>query len=823
MTLRWPRRRRGTADGTGVPGGEEHFLSAASVRVRAGDGGVGAGRDVSNNAFGPGSQVFDQRQYHLHPSGESPPVRWPLRIGRIPALASAFQPRAALRERIDATVSSESAAALVLSGGGGVGKSQLAAFYAAEAVRGGTDLVLWAPASDVHQVIAAYAHAAALVGAPGLRGVRPEEDAEAFLSWLVTTSRTWFIVLDDVTDPAGMEEWWPESRAGGVGRPLATTRLNDARLTGAGRRRVDVDVYTREEARDYLSGRLHGDGCDHLLDEAADGLAQELGCLPLALGHAAAYLINQGTPCAVYLDRFRDSGRRLDQLLPPEGDTEGYGRRVATGLLLSLDAAQCSEPQGLAEPALALVALLDPAGHPHALWDTEAVLSYLTHFREGAYVKRRWWRRATPPVPVTAEEAHAVLRTLHRYGLITSDPRDELRAVRCHALTGRAVRETVVEEYGISVSISAARGLLAAWPDSDDVSPDLGVVLRANTGALARHAGADLWHPLSLPVLNRAGRSLAGYHHATESIAYNEWLIEQNERHLDANHDSTRLARDRLAFSYREMSRHQDAIPLMERNLSYAERELGWRHPETLAAAGFLAFSYRMSRLHEEADPLEERVLAGIEGLSGTSHPSIRLARVVMANCLNLAGRPEESVAMGEELLAESERTLGEDDSETVLMRAILARYYGSAERPDDAVAMQQQVVAFHQRTDGPEHPASVKAVARLAYWYMRAGRTDEALSLQEEILASRGVTFGPEHPFTLEARFAYAQSLGQLGRMGDAAALLADVLAVQERVLGPEHLQTMNTRLVAHDFRLKAADALGQDLTNELTTPPDD
>ncbi|MEU4921848.1 tetratricopeptide repeat protein [Streptomyces parvus] len=822
MTPSWPRKRRRTPDAPAVPGGEEPFLSAASVRVRAAGGGVGAGRDIANNAFGPGSQVFDQRQYHLYAHGESSPVAWPVRIGRVPALASAFQPRAAVRERIDATMSAGSPAALVLSGGGGVGKSQLAASYAAEAVREDTDLVLWIPANDVHQVIAAYAHAAVLVDAPGTAGSRPDEDARAFLSWLATTSRSWFVVLDDVTDPAGMEPWWPPHRDGSV-RTLATTRLHDARLTGAARRRVDVDVYTPQEARGYLAGRLHADGCDHLLDEAADDLAQELGCLPLALGHAAAYLINQGTPCAVHLDRFRDSGRRLDQLLPPEGDTEGYGRRVAAGLLLSVDAAQRSEPRGLAKPVLALVALLDPAGHPHAAWEAGPVLAFLTHFREGAHARRRWWQRATPPVPVTAEEAHAALRTLHRYGLITSDPRDELRAVRCHALTGRAVRETVAEEYGISVSAAAAHGLLAVWPESDDAFPEMGVVLRANTAALARHTGADLWHPVSLPLLDQAGRSLMGFHHAAESIAYHEWLIGRNERHLEADHKYTRAARDRLAFSYREMNRWQDANALMARNLAYAESAFGWEHPETLTAACFLAASLRMSGLHEDADPLEGKVLAVIERPGGASNSDFRFARSLMAQCRALAGRPEDGVALGEELLAECERSLGRDHPETVLTRELLARNYASTGRPEEAVATQQQVVASHRRINGPEHPETVAARADLADLYREVGRTDRALDLQEEIVAIREATFGPEHPFTLEARFAHAATLGQSGRVEDALARLADVLTAQERVLGPAHAQATLTRVLAREFRLKAANALGQDLVDELDAPAED
>ncbi|MFE0031075.1 hypothetical protein [[Kitasatospora] papulosa] len=219
--------------------------------MAVGDGGVGAGRDVSHNAFGQGSQVVDNRQTHIHHTPRE--VTWPLEVGTVPGLASAFQPRSALRDQVDAARAQGSAAVLtqVLSGGGGVGKSQLAAAYAGEALRDGTDLVLWASAVEVQQVVTLYAQAAVLVAAPGTTGADPERDARALLSWLATTNRRWLVVLDDITDPTAIRGWWPASRTGS-GWVLATTRLHDASLTGNGRRRVRVDVYTPVEAASYL-------------------------------------------------------------------------------------------------------------------------------------------------------------------------------------------------------------------------------------------------------------------------------------------------------------------------------------------------------------------------------------------------------------------------------------------------------------------------------------------------------------------------------------------------------------------------------------------
>jgi len=65
------------------------------------------------------------------------PVEWPAVVGQIPAAAAAFQPRPWLREQIDLARGSGGGVVLtpVLSGGGGTGKSQLAARCARDASR----------------------------------------------------------------------------------------------------------------------------------------------------------------------------------------------------------------------------------------------------------------------------------------------------------------------------------------------------------------------------------------------------------------------------------------------------------------------------------------------------------------------------------------------------------------------------------------------------------------------------------------------------------------------------------------------------------------
>ncbi|MFF0747626.1 tetratricopeptide repeat protein [Streptomyces sp. NPDC004267] len=679
-------------------------------------GAVGVGRDAPYSAIGPHSTVI----VHEAPAQGPDAVPWPLEIGTVPLLASAFQPRTELRERIDAVRADGRAAVLtqVLSGGGGVGKSQLAASYAARAVADGTDLVVWAPATEVQQVVTLYAEAAVRVSAPGASGENPEADARAFLSWLTTTSRRWLVVLDDITDPAGMDRWWPVSHTG-TGWALATTRLHDARLTGGGRRRVDVDVYEPGEAAAYLRTRLADDA--GLADDSVDALAAELGYLPLALGHAAAYMINDGLTCTAYLELFRDS-RSIAEVLPASADSEGYGRRIATTLLLSLDAARAAGPAGLAEPVLRLAALLDPAGHPEDFWATPEVRVYLGGCE--------------------TETVRAALRVLHRYALLTRDS----GAVRVHALTARAVREAIPPQELAELAHTAAGALLTLWPDPDQPYRDLAAVLRANTDSLVANAGDHLWAEEGHPLLYWAGHSLLRAGLTEAATAYWQALVATLEPALGPDHEDTLNALGGLGFSHWQAGRSAQAIELEERVLAHLEQRAP-EHSDTLVAKANLASSYRQAGRLAEGTALSEQVLADSERLFGPEDPNTIAERHNLASSYYRMDRFDEAVALGRRVVVDCESVFGADHPATLSARANLAVALQATLGPDETIELEEQVLADRERVLGTEHPDTITSRANLAASYSRAGRDADALALLTQAVAEAERVLAPGHP----------------------------------------------------------------------------
>src|SRR5262249_35257548 len=148
-----------------------------------------AGRGVdASTAYTADDSVAAGHLGQLHPRQHRAvgAVAWPLRIGAVPALTSAFQSRPGIRERVDQARTRAPAVVLAQtwSGAGGVGKSQLAAAYAHQALRDGVDLLVWLDASGVDTLVTGYAEAAVQVRAPGVQGADPAEDARRLLDWL---------------------------------------------------------------------------------------------------------------------------------------------------------------------------------------------------------------------------------------------------------------------------------------------------------------------------------------------------------------------------------------------------------------------------------------------------------------------------------------------------------------------------------------------------------------------------------------------------------------------------------------------------------------
>ncbi|MFF7633658.1 tetratricopeptide repeat protein, partial [Kitasatospora sp. NPDC008050] len=729
-------------------------------------------------------------QVHFQAAARSR-AAWPHQVGRIPRPAQSFQRRDLVDQLLTAVEEDGSAVpGHVLTGTGGVGKTQLAADCARAMSRSGAvDVLVWIGASTRPAIVSRYAQAAeeVLAADPG----DPERAAETFLSWLEPKAGQercrWLVVLDDVADPADLRGLWPPESPDG--RVLVTTRSREAALVGPGRRLVNVGLFSSDEAVAYLGSAL----AVHGLHEPADqlrGLAAELGQLPLALAQAAAHLVNAGLGCADYRRLLADQVRKLAELLPEPGSLpDDHAATVAAAWSLSIERADRLGPVGLARPMLQLTSLLDPNGIPGGALTGGPALSFLTAHRTAG---------AGDQAPVTIDEATGALRILHRLSLIDHTPGVPHQAVRVHQLIQRATRDALPADRREHLARTGADALAAAWPEVER-DTDLAQALRANTAALGAaltgHAEDALYRPDTHAVLYRAGRSLGESGQAATAREHFRHLAAETGRRLGPDHPDTLSSRHHLAWWRGHAGDAAGAATAAEELLADRRRVLGPDAPDTLTTRSVLAWWRGHSGDAAGAATATEELLADRRRVLGADHPDTLTARDSLAFWRGQAGDVAGAATAAEQLLTDRLRVQGPEHPATLITRHNLAWWRGQAGDAAGAATAAEQLLTDRLRILGPDHPATLTTRENLARWRGQAGDVAGAITAAEELLVDQRRVLGPDHPATLTTRHNLAFWRGQAGDVAGAATATEELLPDRLRIQGPDHPETLSTR----------------------------
>ncbi|WP_406635805.1 tetratricopeptide repeat protein [Amycolatopsis sp. WGS_07] len=729
-----------------------------------------AAGDVSGSLVQAGSF----QDLHIHGSGRRA-VSLPYRFGVVPPLAAAFRQRThsqVINQVLSRATAPPSDASLVmLSGLGGVGKTQLAVEFAERAWSADeVDLLAWVTASSRDTILTSYARLA--YDLTGIEDTDAAEGAARLLQWLSATGCHWLMVLDDVRNPADLQGLWPPAAT--TGRAIVTTRRKDASLRGGKCHWVDVEVFAERDACAYLETAVGGPPRS---GEECAQLARDLGCLPLALAQAAAYMIDRDLSFADYRNRLADRRRNLASLLPePDALPDGHRDTVAATWSLSVDHADQLQPAGVARPLLELASYLDPGGIPSAVFATDAVADLLAN---------RTGRR------IDAEQVHDGLRCLARLSLLALGSDSPARAVRVHALVQRAVRDQLNPEKAAAITRAGANALLQAWPDVERDTA-LAQALRANAESLNAAGGEHLWTPDINGVLFRLGRSLGESGLAADAANHFLRLQHTAQDRLGTDHPETLAARNNLNLWRGRSGDSAAAATALEKLVTDYQRVLGLDHHDTLIARNNLAHARGESGDAAGAAAAFEALLTDCLRVFGPDHPDTLVARSNLARWQVESGNATDAVTAGEELVLDYRRSLGPDHPHTLIARNNLAHSRGESGDAAGAAAAFEELLTDRQRVLGPDHPDTLAARSNLASWRGECGDTAGAAALSEALVADYLRILGPDHPATLAIRNNSAHWRGKSGDAAGAAAAFEELVADYRRILGPDHPRTI-------------------------------
>jgi tetratricopeptide (TPR) repeat protein len=661
-------------------------------------------------------------------SQAAPPPPRPF-IGVPPRIAS-FTGRADELDHLDAILMQDKPAAVTqasvgraaVQGMGGVGKTSWAIEYA-HRFRGLHAGVCWCPAETRAGLLSALASLAVTLGASTAEEADVEKAAKAALRRLAEQRATWLLVYDNVPAPDHIADLLPSAGA----RVLITSRFSDwSELADE----VARDVLPLEEAVALLRGRTgHG-------YTGAQTLAEVLGCLPLALDHAAAY-------CKRTQMRFADYATKASRLIDAAPRGVGYLRSVAATFDLAITDAvtQCSA----AETLMAYLAQCAPERIPMILVEGAAEdeperLKALASLAEVSLVKHDQFEDGSPAVTV-----HRLMQAVARArSKANGSAQDAVRR-----LIGRLVATYPADGYTNPQS----------WPLCARLTPHL----------LARRGPDDA---SVAEVLDRAGSYFHGRAARSQAAPLFRDALAISEKVLGPEHPDTVKNLGNLANLLRDQGDLAGARPLYERVLAIHEKVLGPEHPDTATSLNNFANLLKDQGDLAGARPLYERALAIREKALGPEHPDTASSLNNLADLLRDQGDLAGARPLFERTLAICEKVLGPEHPHTATSLnnlAFLLKHQGdlAGARP-----LYERALAIYEKGRGPEHRTTNRTRRNLAWLHLLIGRPTEALALGVSALAAHDKALGHGHAWTKDSARVTADALDALGRAEEAEAL---------------------------------------------------
>ncbi|MFE0458299.1 tetratricopeptide repeat protein [Kitasatospora sp. NPDC058965] len=711
---------------------------------------------------------------HLPPGELRPPaqVDAPPGIDNLPFRVGRFVGRAGELERLDAALTAPGrGAVLVVDGLGGVGKSTLAAHWAATRSHGLTP-VRWITADSPATVQRGLAKLATTLQ-PALDEVLTQEQlAERALQWLATHTG-WLLILDNVNNLADIA---PLLARASTGRVLITSRLT---VWPAGTTVVRLDVLTPAESIGLLTRSATRTDPGRDMDRA-EHLCEELGHLPLAVNQAGAYIAEADITPRAYLelladypaDMYREEG---------SGELDEGGRTIARIWRITLERLTDTP---LAGQVLRTIAWYAPDGIPRTL------LAPLDN----------------PPA------VHRAVMRLAAYSMITVS----CGTLRVHRLVQAVSRTPDPTDPHCTPDLidqarqNATTALCIALPQTWE-TPDTWPVWRTllpHIDALACHTDPATDTDTTAAVLNVAGRFLDEQGQNTRALEHLQRAVAGAVRVLGEDHLATLTARNNLAGAHESVGDLARAIPLYEQTLADMVRMLGEDHPATLTTRNNLASAYESAGDLARAIPLYEQTLTDRVRVLGEDHPHTLTTRNNLAYAYESVGDLARAVPLCEQTLADMVRVLGEDHPHTLTTRHNLAGWRGQAGDPAGAVAAYEAVLADRKRVLGEDHPDTLTTRFLLAEWRGKAGDAAGAVAAYEAVLADRKRVLGPDHPDTLTTRGNLAWWLREAGHRREAMDITAALLTDRARVLGENHPDTVRARNNLERWQAEAEDS---------------
>ncbi|CZR66344.1 uncharacterized protein PAC_16245 [Phialocephala subalpina] len=582
---------------------------------------------------------------------------------------------------------------VALAGIGGVGKSQIAIEYCHRfREQHPRAHVFWVHAGSSSRMDQGYKSIAESLNLPGW------DNASVDTFRLVSTALSgdahghWLLVLDNADDmdtfdnarlnPSSVDSNRKEPLInylprGSNGMTLITTRDTQAGKSLANNRKViEVSPMTTTEAESLLQLNVSEEG--NLDNPEYRELVEILGCLPLAITQAGAFIDYNKITAKEYLEILCANDSEMEELLKKElpdfrRDSESQNSVIRTWKV-SFD--RIRQRWTRAADMLCLMAFLDRQAIPKTL------------------LQRKGEKMA---------EFVDALGKLKAFSLVSTGKGDTLeihRLVQISTRTWLALWGDPAKWQEEALKVLAAAfppGDFANWSSCQVLSPHAQTVTQYSFGPDLGLLRAKLLHNMASYDEERGRYGLA-YMRASDALSI-------RGEALGHEHHDTLMSMFYVGRLLWRQGKYKDAEETYMKLLELRKRVLGPEHPDTLMTMTGIGISLWGQGKYEAAEEMHRQTLELREKVLGLEHPDTLISMNNLGNSLSNQGKYKAAEKMHRQTLELREKVLGPEHPDTLGSMNNLGTSLSNQGKHKAAEEMRRQTLELQEKVLGPEHP----------------------------------------------------------------------------------------------------------------------
>ena len=691
----------------------------------------------------------------------------------------------------------------LLWGTGGIGKTQICLKFVEE-ISDRLSHVFWVDASSEGSITMSLRGISSISAA---QASCLDDSVESVLQWISDIQEEWLIVFDNADNPPVhvVEKFIPSGNRGNI---LITSRNRSMGRVVSSENIIEIDEMEEADAVTLLlkASRLDA-SAEH--EKLAKNIVTELGCIPLAVDQAGAYI--EAGRCSIhkYLQQFTIHRQTLMTDVTFRG-ASNYDQTVYGTWDLSFkeikkraSGQSSAEDAHAAHAAILILQICAFYHHSNICKDIfkSAAEESGEHMADGEVVEKL--PQALPLLDRTLlaldNDGHwdefifgQGIAVLLSFSLMKRDQSSEMLSV--HPLVHCWSREQISKseqqrmyEIGSIILCCAISQGLSSYDYGLRQLIFQHIMASESYGnqiGLSKNYYDDKWENFIFVI-----RENGGWEHA-EQLGVQ--VMDMRKKLLGAEHPDTLTSMENLARTYADMGDLNQAEQLEVHVLNMKKKLLGEEHPDILESVANLATIYSRKGKWNEAEQLEVQVLDMRKKVLGAGHPDTLLSMANLATTYSKMGKWDKAEQLEVLVLGIRKNVLGREHPDTLISMANLATTYADKGKWNEAEQLEIQVLDLRKKVLGAQHPDTLRSMANLATTYADMGKWNEAEQLEVQVLDLRKNVLGAQHPDTLRSMANLAATYADKGKWDEAEQLEIQVLDMRKKVLGVEHRDTL-------------------------------